>query len=134
VLQRALVADPLAEPAHRALMRLYARTGRRQQALAQYQLLRQGLEAELAAERAQPPLALDRPRHRRGADRLGPRRVRGVGGAHDRGAYVNFLGDEGPDRVRAAYGEDVYARLQALKRTYDPDNAFHRNQNVVPAY
>ena len=49
-LQRALVADPLAEPAHRALMRLYARTGRRQQALAQYQLLRQGLSAELAAE------------------------------------------------------------------------------------
>jgi predicted ATPase/DNA-binding SARP family transcriptional activator len=49
-LQRALVADPLAEPAHRALMRLYARTGRRQEALAQYQLLRQGLNAELAAE------------------------------------------------------------------------------------
>jgi predicted ATPase/DNA-binding SARP family transcriptional activator len=49
-LQRALVADPLAEPAHRALMRLYARTGRRQQALTQYQLLRQGLNAELAAE------------------------------------------------------------------------------------
>jgi predicted ATPase len=49
-LQRALVADPLAEPAHCALMRLYARTGRRQQALAQYQLLRQGLNAELAAE------------------------------------------------------------------------------------
>jgi predicted ATPase/DNA-binding SARP family transcriptional activator len=49
-LQRALVADPLAEPAHRALMRLYARTGRRQQALAQYQLLRHGLDAELAAE------------------------------------------------------------------------------------
>jgi predicted ATPase/DNA-binding SARP family transcriptional activator len=49
-LQRALVADPLAEPAHRALMRLYAATGRRQQALAQYQLLRQQLDAELAAE------------------------------------------------------------------------------------
>jgi predicted ATPase/DNA-binding SARP family transcriptional activator/tetratricopeptide (TPR) repeat protein len=49
-LQHALVADPLAEPAHRALMRLYARTGRRQQALAQYQLLRHGLNAELAAE------------------------------------------------------------------------------------
>ena len=49
------------------------------------------------------------------------------------GAYVNFLSDEGPDRVRAAYGDEAYARLQALKRTYDPDNAFHRNQNVVPA-
>jgi predicted ATPase/DNA-binding SARP family transcriptional activator len=49
-LQRALVADSLAEPVHRALMRLYARTGRRQQALAQYQRLRQGLNAELAAE------------------------------------------------------------------------------------
>ena len=49
-LQRALVAEPLAEPAHRGLMRLYASTGRRQQALAQYQLLRQGLNAELAAE------------------------------------------------------------------------------------
>jgi predicted ATPase/DNA-binding SARP family transcriptional activator len=49
-LQRALVGDPLAEPAHRALMGLYARSGRRQQALAQYQLLRQGLNAELAAE------------------------------------------------------------------------------------
>jgi predicted ATPase/DNA-binding SARP family transcriptional activator len=49
-LQRALVVDPLAEPAHRALMRVYAATGRRQQALAQYQLLRQQLEADLAAE------------------------------------------------------------------------------------
>jgi FAD/FMN-containing dehydrogenase len=49
------------------------------------------------------------------------------------GAYINFLSDEGPDRVRAAYGDEAYARLQALKRTYDPDNAFHRNQNVVPA-
>jgi predicted ATPase/DNA-binding SARP family transcriptional activator len=49
-LQRALVVDPLAEPAHRGLMRVYAATGRRQQALAQYQMLRQLLDAELAAE------------------------------------------------------------------------------------
>jgi hypothetical protein len=49
------------------------------------------------------------------------------------GAYINFLSDEGQDRVRAAYGDEAYARLQALKRNYDPDNAFHRNQNVVPA-
>ena len=49
------------------------------------------------------------------------------------GAYINFLSDEGHDRVRAAYGDEAYGRLQALKRNYDPDNAFHRNQNVVPA-
>jgi hypothetical protein len=48
------------------------------------------------------------------------------------GAYINFLSDEGQDRVRAAYGEEAYGRLQALKRNYDPDNAFHRNQNVLP--
>jgi len=49
-LQRALVVDPMAEPAHRALMRVYAASGRRQQALAQYQILRHQLDAELAAE------------------------------------------------------------------------------------
>jgi hypothetical protein len=48
------------------------------------------------------------------------------------GAYVNFLGDEGPDRVRAAYGEANYRRLVALKKAYDPDNAFRLNQNVPP--
>jgi FAD/FMN-containing dehydrogenase len=48
------------------------------------------------------------------------------------GAYVNFLGAEGQDGVRAAYGDVAYERLQALKRTYDPDNAFRRNQNVRP--
>jgi FAD/FMN-containing dehydrogenase len=47
-------------------------------------------------------------------------------------AYVNFLGDEGRDRVRAAYGEERYARLVALKRRYDPDNLLRLNQNVDP--
>ena len=47
-------------------------------------------------------------------------------------AYVNFMGDEGSDRVRAAYGADTYARLVALKRQYDPDNLLRLNQNVVP--
>jgi FAD/FMN-containing dehydrogenase len=49
------------------------------------------------------------------------------------GAYINFLGDEGADRVRAAYGPSTWARLQAVKARYDPDNAFHRNQNIPPA-
>jgi FAD/FMN-containing dehydrogenase len=46
--------------------------------------------------------------------------------------YVNFLGDEGADRVRAAYGPERYDRLAALKREYDPGNRLRGNQNVVP--
>jgi FAD/FMN-containing dehydrogenase len=45
--------------------------------------------------------------------------------------YVNFLGDEGEERVRQAYGAN-YERLVALKRTYDPDNLFRLNQNIRP--
>ncbi|HEX5473978.1 MAG TPA: FAD-binding oxidoreductase [Vicinamibacterales bacterium] len=47
------------------------------------------------------------------------------------GVYVNFLDDEGPERVRAAYGEN-YDRLVAIKRKYDPQNVFHLNQNITP--
>jgi FAD/FMN-containing dehydrogenase len=46
--------------------------------------------------------------------------------------YLNFLADEGPDRVREAYGAATYARLVDLKRAYDPDNLFHLNQNIPP--
>jgi FAD/FMN-containing dehydrogenase len=46
--------------------------------------------------------------------------------------YVNFLGDEGGDRIRAAYGEK-YERLAQIKRRYDPENFFNSNQNIVPA-
>ncbi|MGH2714465.1 MAG: FAD-binding oxidoreductase [Thermoleophilaceae bacterium] len=46
--------------------------------------------------------------------------------------YVNFIGDEGRDRVVASFGRDGYARLQALKRRYDPDNLFRTSQNVLP--
>ncbi|HEY2716997.1 MAG TPA: FAD-binding oxidoreductase [Solirubrobacterales bacterium] len=48
------------------------------------------------------------------------------------GVYVNFLSEEGAERVRAAYGEEKFARLQALKDRFDPTNLFHRNQNVPP--
>ncbi|GFJ94419.1 BBE domain-containing protein [Phytohabitans rumicis] len=48
------------------------------------------------------------------------------------GTYVNFLGDEGPDRVRAAYDEATYQRLVDLKTRYDPDNVFRINQNIGP--
>jgi FAD binding domain/Berberine and berberine like len=46
--------------------------------------------------------------------------------------YVNNLGDEGPARVKAAYGQN-YPRLAALKRTLDPDNLFRANQNIDPS-
>ena len=47
------------------------------------------------------------------------------------GVYVNYLGDEGADRVRAAYGAN-YERLVALKNKYDPTNLFRLNQNIRP--
>ena len=48
------------------------------------------------------------------------------------GAYVNFMMDEGHERIRATYGAN-YERLARIKARYDPDNLFHVNQNVRPA-
>jgi FAD/FMN-containing dehydrogenase len=49
------------------------------------------------------------------------------------GVYVNYqMGDEGEDRVRAAYGDEKYERLVALKNKYDPNNMFRLNQNITP--
>jgi hypothetical protein len=47
-------------------------------------------------------------------------------------AYLNFIGDEGLLRVQDAFEPPVYARLRALKRTWDPDNVFRHNQNIPP--
>jgi len=51
---------------------------------------------------------------------------------HHTGVYVNFLMDEGQERVRDAYGAEKYDRLKALKRKYDPGNLFRLNQNIPP--
>jgi FAD/FMN-containing dehydrogenase len=49
------------------------------------------------------------------------------------GTYVNYLGQEGDDRIRAAYGDAVFDRLVAVKNAYDPTNLFRSNQNIRPA-
>jgi FAD/FMN-containing dehydrogenase len=49
------------------------------------------------------------------------------------GAYVNFVADEGEARVHDIYPPATWERLARVKRQYDPDNVFHRNQNVPPA-
>ena len=51
---------------------------------------------------------------------------------HHTSVYVNFLMEEGEDRVRQAYGADKYDRLKALKRAYDPTNFFRLNKNIKP--
>ncbi len=48
------------------------------------------------------------------------------------GGYVNFMMEEGQDRIRATY-RDNYQRLVAVKQKYDPDNLFHVNQNIRPS-
>ncbi len=48
-------------------------------------------------------------------------------------AYVNYLGEDEQDRIRAAYGAEKYERLVALKNKYDPTNFFRLNQNIRPS-
>jgi FAD/FMN-containing dehydrogenase len=49
------------------------------------------------------------------------------------GGYVNYMqADEPIERVRAAFGDESFERLQALKRRLDPNNVLRRNQNIPP--
>ena len=47
--------------------------------------------------------------------------------------YLNFIGNEGQDRVVAGFGQENYDRLSRVKCEYDPENVFHLNQNILPA-
>ncbi|MBC6467560.1 FAD-binding oxidoreductase [Actinomadura alba] len=72
------------------------------------------------------------------ADEAGPheawiRRFANAMRQRDHGAYVNLLGDEGEDRVRAAYPGRTWDRLRVIKAKYDPTNLFRLNQNIPPA-
>jgi FAD/FMN-containing dehydrogenase len=49
------------------------------------------------------------------------------------GVYMNFVEDEGEDRVRAGYTDDIWRKLVAAKDRWDPDNVFHLNQNISPS-
>ena len=51
----------------------------------------------------------------------------------DDAAYVNFIGDEGEERVHVAYPGATWDRLARIKAQYDPGNLFHLNQNIAPA-
>ena len=71
--------------------------------------------------------AADRPAHDAWADGFAAALRGGPG------VYVNFLSDEGLERVREAYPGPTWDRLVEVKRRYDPHNLFHRNQNIPPA-
>ena len=49
------------------------------------------------------------------------------------GVYLNFTSDTSDERVRASFGEEKYAKLVALKDSYDPANMFRLNQNIRPS-
>ena len=70
---------------------------------------------------------------RAGDARLGGRRLGSAPPVLDgRRRYVNFMMEEGQERVQATYGSN-YERLARVKGQYDPDNVFHVNQNIKPA-
>ncbi len=69
----------------------------------------------------------DRPKRQAWVNELAGALDQGVSGA-----YVNFLNNEGPVRVSAAYPGETGERLRRLKQLYDPTNVFRRNENIAP--
>jgi FAD/FMN-containing dehydrogenase len=53
--------------------------------------------------------------------------------ANSAATYINFLADEDEERIKVSYGPVKYARLAAIKGTWDPENVFHHNANIKPA-
>ena len=73
------------------------------------------------------------PGRRRAVRRSGSRDVRADVRPWSTGAvYLNFIGDEGADRVVAGLGAENTRRLAAVKAQYDPDNVFRFNHNIDP--
>jgi DNA-binding SARP family transcriptional activator len=110
--ERLIARDPLREEYHRLLIGLCRASGDRARAVRAYHVCATTLEDELGIEPA--------PETRTLYESL-------VAGA----AYLNFTPEA--DRVRDAYGDATYARLVALKDTYDPANLFRLNQNIRPS-
>ena len=99
-------------------------------------IARVSAEATAFAHRSRPVLvniaavygrAEDAPRYRAWADEFRVALQKGT-----TGAYVNFLADDGPSRIREAYPDPTWDKLKAIKRRYDPANLFRLNQNVPP--
>ena len=47
--------------------------------------------------------------------------------------YLNYIGEEGSERVASSFGPEKYARLRQIKKVWDPTNLFSQNQNIPPA-
>ena len=73
----------------------------------------------------------DRPAKQAWMDELSAA-ILSAAGATSKCAYVNFVNDEGPERVHDIYPAETYSRLRVIKRQYDPENLFRRNQNIPP--
>ena len=72
------------------------------------------------------------PCRRRGQHRLGARLPEANAPFTTGGVYLNFIGDEGDERIKAAFGAEKYERLAQIKAEYDPGNVFAGNQNIRP--